>query len=102
MGEVVDGESFRLTLARVRPASHKRNAGALRCDEVTLFKGLVVQHLYGLSDEQLAYQVEDQSSFRRFLGLGNVRRAPDAKTFWAFREQLVQLGLMAPLFTRFA
>ena len=102
LSEVVDWESFRPLLERVRPASRKSNAGAPRRDEVLLFKGLVVQHLYGLSDEQLEYQIEDRRSFRRFLGLDNVRRAPDARTFWAFREQLVQLDLMATLFVRFA
>ena len=102
LSEVVDWESFRPLLERVRPASRKSNAGAPRRDEVLLFKGLVVQHLYGSSDEQLEYQIEDRRSFRRFLGLDDVRRAPDARTFWAFREKLVQLDLMATLFARFA
>ena len=67
-----------------------------------MFKGLVIQDLYGLSDEQLEYQIEDQRSFQRFLGLDSYRRAPDAKTFWAFRERLVALGLMGDLFEQFA
>lgn len=102
LGEVVDWEAFRPLLARIRPTERKSNAGAPRRDEVLMFKGLVVQHLYGLSDEQLEYQIEDRRSFQRFLGLDNYRRAPDAKTFWAFREQLVQSGLMDTLFARFA
>ena len=81
-------------LSRIRPTSRKSKAGAPRRDEVLMFKGLVIQHLYGLSDEQLEYQVEDRRSFQRFMGLDNYHRAPDAKTFWAFGEQLVQLGLM--------
>ena len=102
LGEVVDWEAFRPLLARIRPASRKSNAGAPRRDEVMMFKGLVLQHLYGLSDEQLAYQLEDRRSFQRFLGLDNYHRAPDAKTFWAFREQLVKLGLAEMLFEQFA
>ena len=125
LGQVVDWESFRPLLARIRPTERKSNAGAPRRDEVLMFKGLVIQHLYGLSDEQLEYQVEDRRSFhcalpwaqpcgrltpckssvlticQRFMGLDNVHRAPDAKTFWAFREQLVQRGLMDKLFTHF-
>lgn len=100
--EVVDWAAFRPLLSRLRPTERKSNAGAPRRDEVLMFKGLVIQHLYGLSDEQLEYQVEDRRSFQRFLGLDNVHRAPDAKTFWAFREQLVRLGLMEALFEQFA
>ena len=126
LGEVVDWESFRSLLARIRPTTRKSNAGAPRRDEVMMFKGLVLQQLYGLSDEQLEYQVEDRRSFhcslpwaqpcgrltpckssvlticQRFLGLDNYHRAPDAKTFWAFREQLVKLSLTDKLFAQFA
>lgn len=102
LGEVVDWEAFRPLLSRIRPASRKSNAGAPRRDEALMFKGLVIQHLYGLSDEQLEYQLEDRRSFQRFMGLDNYHRAPDAKTFWAFREQLVKRGLMDALFEQFA
>ena len=101
LDKVVDWESFRPLLARIRPTSRKSHAGAPRRDEVLMFKGLVIQHLYGLSDEQLEYQVEDRRSFQRFMGLDNVHRAPDAKTFWAFREQLKELALMEALFEQF-
>ena len=47
-----------------------------------MFKGLVIQNLYGLSDDQLEYQIEDRCSFQRFLGLNNHQRSPDAKTYW--------------------
>ena len=72
----------------VRPTERKSNAGAPRRDEVLMFKGLVIQQLYGLSDEQLEYQIEDRRSFQRFLGLDSYRRAPDTKT----AEKLVEAG----------
>ena len=37
----------------------------------------------------------------RFLGLGLGDRAPDAKTIWLFREQLVQAKAIEKLFARF-
>ena len=86
LAETVDWEQCRPLLERVKPAVRKRNAGAPRRDGALMFKGLVLQDLYGLSDEQLEYQLEDRRSFQRFLGLNSYRRAPDAKTFWAFRE----------------
>ena len=68
LGEVVDWEAFRPLLARIRPASRKSNAGAPRRDEVMMFKGLVLQHLYGLSDEQLEYQLKGKvERFIRYL-----------------------------------
>ncbi len=63
-----------------------------------MFKGLVIQNLYGLSDDQLEYQIEDRRSFQRFLGLDNHQRAPDAKTFWHFRNRLSELKLVEKLF----
>jgi IS5 family transposase len=69
-----------------------------RRDEALMFKGLVIQRLYGLSDEQLEYQVGERRSFHRLMGLDRYRRSPDAKTFRAFRERLVKRGVMEALF----
>jgi IS5 family transposase len=66
-----------------------------------LFKILVLQALYGLSDDQAEFQIQDRLSFMRFLGLGLEDRVPDAKTIWLFRERLTQAGAMAALFGRF-
>ena len=66
-----------------------------------MFKILVLQALYGLSDDQAEFQIQDRLSFMRFLGLGLAERVPDAKTIWWFREQLVQAGAMEELFRRF-
>ena len=66
-----------------------------------MFKILVLQALYGLSDDQAEFQIQDRLSFMRFLGLGLAERVPDARTIWLFREQLVQAGAMEDLFRRF-
>ncbi len=63
-----------------------------------MFKGLLVQNLYGLSDAQLEYQIEDRCSFQQFLGLARQQRVADTKTCWAFKHRLAALGLMASLF----
>jgi IS5 family transposase len=62
---------------------------------------LVLQALYGLSDEQAEYQIRDRLSFMRFLGLGLGARVPDEKTIWLFRELLVRAGAIDKLFDRF-
>jgi IS5 family transposase len=44
---------------------------------VVLFRTLVLQSLYILSDEQVEYQILDRLSFTRFLGLGLENRILD-------------------------
>jgi hypothetical protein len=44
-------------------------------DKLLLFKGLLVQSLYNLSDDQLEYQIIDRVSFKRFLGLKKERQS---------------------------
>jgi len=66
-----------------------------------MFKVLVVQALYNLSDDQMEYQIRDRLSFMRFLGLDLHQRIPDAKTIWLFRETLAQAGVVETLFKQF-
>jgi transposase, IS5 family len=70
-------------------------------DPVLMFKILVLQRLYNLSDEGIEYQITDRLSFMRFLGLDFAGRVPDAKTVWLFRETLQQHGLIEILFEQF-
>ncbi len=66
-----------------------------------MFRMLVVQSLYNLSDEQAEYQARDRLSFTRFLSLGIKDRIPDATTLWLFREKLAKAGLIEKLFEQF-
>lgn len=98
----IDFEAFRGDLDRVRDKVRKSNAGAKPFDVVLMFKVLILQHLYdNLSDDKLEFQIRDRLSFMRFLDLEMHDRVPDAKTVWAFRERLNELGLTEVLFERF-
>jgi IS5 family transposase len=97
----VDFESFRPDLQRVHDKKRKSAAGAKPFDVVLMFKLLILQSLYGLSDDAIEYQIRDRLSFMRFLGLQMEDRVPDAKTVWLFRERLKALGLVEVLFGRF-
>ncbi len=66
-----------------------------------MFKILVLQALYNLSDDQAEFQIRDRLSFMRFLGLGLSDKVPDAKTIWLFREFMVRAGVMKKLFCHF-
>ncbi|CDN12737.1 Mobile element protein [Richelia intracellularis] len=79
----------------------KNNAGRNPIDTIVIFKMLVLQQLYNISDEELEYQVNDRLSFMRFLALGLAEPVPDATTVWLFRQQLKQQGLIEELFEQF-
>ena len=70
-------------------------------DKLLMFKALIIQGLYNLSDDQLEYQIVDRSSFKRFLGLKKSDKVPDSKTFWVFREQLIEKDVIEALFKTF-
>jgi IS5 family transposase len=97
----VDWEMFRPELETIREKERKSPAGRKPFDVVLMFKVLVLQSLYNLSDDAMEYQVRDRLSFMRFLGLSIGDRVPDAKTIWLFREELGRAGLVKYLFQRF-
>ena len=70
-------------------------------DNILLFKMLILQKIYGLSDFQLQYQVMDRLSFMRFLDLSLSHRVPDQNTVWNFREKLKEKALECELFDVF-
>jgi len=59
-------------------------------DAVVMFKIMILQSLYNLSDDPLKFQIRDGLSFMRFLGLSLSGTVPDAKTIWRFREQITK------------
>ena len=101
---LVPWESFRADIEAVilTPEEAKKSkAGRKPIDAIVMFRMLVLQSLYNLSDAQIEYQVCDRMSFTRFLQLGIEDRIPDGTTLWLFREKLARAGLMEKLFDRF-
>jgi IS5 family transposase len=98
---VVAWEVFRKPLGKALKRSDGAKGGRPPYDAVLMFKVLVLQALYNLSDDQAEFQIQDRLSFMRFLGLGMADRVPDAKTIWLFREHLAQAGAIRTLFARF-
>jgi len=79
----------------------EKTAGAKPYDVVFMFKILILQRLYKLSDQQAEYQITDRMSFTRFLGLRIGEAIPDYSTVWRFREALSEADAVKPLFERF-
>lgn len=101
LGEVIPWETFRPLLNQIHVKVRKSKAGRKSYDVVLMFKMLVLQQLYNISDEELEYQVNDRLSFMRFLGLGLEDTVPDATSVWLFRKHLRTAGLIEPLFEQF-
>ena len=98
---VVDFEVFRGPLIAALRRSARGKGGRPPFDPVLMFKILVLQALYSLSDEATEFQIKDRLSFQRFLGLGLDGTVPDATTVWLFRERLVKVKAIDKLFARF-
>src|SRR5271154_2217863 len=97
-------ESFRTEIeaAVLTPLRERKStAGRRPIDVMVMFRMLVLQSLYNLSDAQAEYQVRDRLSFTRFLRLGIEDGIPDGTTLWLFRETLAKAGLIEKLFERF-
>ena len=80
----VPWEAFRPTLLKGLRRSKRRKGGRSPFDAVLMFKILVLQALYNLSDDQTEYQIRDRLSFMQFLGLDLHQPIPDAKTIGSF------------------
>jgi len=101
LNAVVPWDVFRKPLVKALKRSDGARGGRPPYDAVLMFKIMVLQALYNLSDDQAEFQVQDRLSFMRFLGLGLGDKVPDAKTIWLFREHLTQAGAVENLFARF-
>jgi len=100
--QFVDFELFRETLTRALSTESKGPGGAPPYDYVLMFKILILQRLYNLSDDRMEFHILDRMSFMRFLGLDLCDSVPDSKTIWLFREKLTKAGAAKELFDRVA
>lgn len=102
INEVVDFEQFRpLLIKHLALKSNALKGGRPPLDPVVVFKVLILQSMYQLSDDQIEYQINDRLSFMGFLGLGVNNKVPDAKTVWLYRERLKRKNVLDNLFMSF-
>jgi IS5 family transposase len=97
----IDFEIFRSFLEDRLTKEPKGVGGRPPYDYVLMFKIMILQRYYNLSDEQVEYQINDRMSFMRFLDLTIADDIPDSRTVWHFREQLTDLDLVEDLFSLF-
>jgi IS5 family transposase len=73
-------------------------AGRPAYPALLMFKVLLLQSLYGLSDMEMEEALADRLSFRRFAGLALTDQVPDHSTICRFRNLLVEQGMLEKLF----
>jgi len=95
----IDFEYFRKPLERaLTKKGDKSKGGRPAYDVVLMFKILILQRYYNVSDDAMEYAILDRLSFMRFLSLGMNDPVPDSKTIWLFRDTLTKLNLVEQLF----
>ena len=98
---LIDWEQFRPILEAALRKEAKGKGGRPPFDYVLMFRILILQRYYNLSDDQTEFQILDRASFMRFLGLKVSDKVPDSKTIWHFREQLTKHRVIEKLFEKF-
>lgn len=100
LSSYVDFEYFRKPLEKFFKKETENNKGGRPAyDYILMFKILILQRYYNVSDDGIEYAILDRLSFMRFLGLGINDPVPDAKTIWLFRDKLTSGGMIEKLFS---
>lgn len=79
-------------------ATLREGRGRPAYPSLLMFKVLLLQSLYGLSDAEMEEALADRLSFRRFAGLALSDAVPDHTTICRFRNLLVEQGVLEKLF----
>lgn len=82
---------------RLLSGIHSSRRGELAYPPLAMFKVLLLQRWYDLSDPEMEEALADRLSFRAFAGFSLADATPDHSTIWRFREQLATRWLMEPL-----
>lgn len=95
LSELVKWYRFEKVLKGLRAEGGAGRPGYL---PLVLFKALLLQSLYGLSDVELEEALVDRLSFRKFVGLALEEAVPDSTTLCRFRNLLSAEGRLEKLF----
>ena len=75
-------------IARLLAGLRDGPMGAPGYPSLMMFKALLLQRWYALSDPALEEALKDRLSFRRFVGLPLTDTIPDHSSLWRFREAM--------------
>ena len=89
ISELIDWAPIRHSLDEMYDNKSEKE-GRPNCDVILMFKILILQQWYGLSDLEIERQMADRISFMAFLGFPDP--FPDSRTIWLFRERMTRTG----------
>lgn len=99
--EYIDFDFFRKELkSYFEKGKDYSKGGRPPYDYVLMFKIMILQHFYNISDDQTEFCINDRFSFMEFLNLRLGERIPDAKTIWHFKNELAKGEMAAKLFDK--
>lgn len=86
------------TLLHKKLGRHQTNAAGVKAyPSLVMFKVLLLQSWFNLSDEAMEYALHDRISFARFTGFSLEDETPDHTTICRFRNLLVEKKLLKKL-----
>lgn len=86
----IDWKRMREPLESVYSNKSERG-GRPNLDVLLMFKILILQQWYGLSDMEVEIQIADRNSFKEFLGYPE--EIPDSRTIWLFKERMAKFSV---------
>jgi IS5 family transposase len=101
MKEKINWELFRFPLeAAIRKPNYSKG-GRPAWDVVLMYKIVMLQQWYNLSDESTEYMINCRLDFMRFLDIECGAKVPDENTIWDFKQALSETGVDRELFDLF-
>ena len=89
ISNMIDWTPFRQILEELYDNKSEKG-GRPNCDVIMMFKILILQKWYGLSDLEIERQMADRISFMAFLDYPDP--FPDSRTIWLFKQRIVESG----------
>ena len=101
LDSIVDWQSFLPIIEKALGREDASSAGRKPYSPLFMFKILILQSLYNLSDEGVERELLRDLLARRFVGLSGAQFGPDATTIWRFKEALTRAGVIETLHETF-
>ena len=94
LDEIVDFESFREMITERLGYGYNLQGGCLLFDPVAMFKILILQNMYNLSDAKTEQMMRRYLPWMLFLGFEFGDAMPDQNTIRHFRNRLTETGAL--------
>jgi IS5 family transposase len=89
ISNLIEWDPFRQILEEMYDNKSDKG-GRPNFDVILMFKVLILQRWYGLSDLEVERQMADRISFMAFLGFPEP--FPDSRTIWVFKQRMAETG----------